>query len=597
MTYLLFLCTANSARSQMAEGFAMARAPRGVEVSSAGTRPAEQVHPMAVEVMAEIGIDISRQSPKAFSDALPSKSDIVITLCEQAATESCAILPGHPAQVNWNLPDPAAVKGSDAERLNAFRETRDRISQLVDDLIDRGYLKALAWSSRTSNLMLDSLSEGIIAHDIDRHIIFFNRAAEEITGYGRDEVVGRDCHDVFAGNFCGGKCSFCDETPSFNHSEYPVTFVTKRGETHQLEMSVQSIKDSSEMMLGVLASFRDVTLEKDMARRLGEIESFSGIIGRDKKMLEIFDLIRTVADSNVPILIQGASGTGKELVAVAIHNEGRRSKKLFVPVNCGALPEGLLESELFGHVRGAFTGAVRDKKGRFELADGGTIFLDEIGDISPAMQVKLLRVLQDGTFERVGGTDTIRTDVRIISATNKDIRKEIGAGRFRDDLYYRLCVVPIELPPLCERCGDIPLLVDHIINRITSDRGKRQVSLSPAALDAILSYEWPGNIRELQNALQFAMVKCKGHLIEVADLPPHVISNMTGSSTILENMLLPTSTQRTTSSAQLLRKSRNKLTLESVNASLKRTGGNKAKAARILGVGRATLYRFLDSIK
>ncbi|NQT84324.1 sigma 54-interacting transcriptional regulator, partial [bacterium] len=328
---------------------------------------------------------------------------------------------------------------------------------------------------------------------MNRRITFFNSSAEAITGYSRHEVVGRDCHDAFPGNFCGEKCSFCDKCPSFERARYAVDFTTKTGEERLLEMSVRAIKDDNGNMLGVLASFRDLTVERDMARRLGEMESFSGMIGRDKKMLEIFDLIRSVADLKVPVLIQGETGTGKELVAAAIHNEGRRANKLFVPINCGALPEGLLESELFGHVRGAFTGAVRDKKGRFELADGGTIFLDEIGDVSPAMQVKLLRVLQEGAFERVGSTRTIHSDVRIISATNKNLKKEIFAGRFREDLYYRLCVVPIHLPPLRERCGDIPLLVDNIIKQIASETDSDSLSLSPAALDAVLSYEWPGN--------------------------------------------------------------------------------------------------------
>lgn len=597
MTHLLFLCTGNAARSQMAEGFAKVRAPEGVKVLSAGTRPAKEVHPMAIEVMAEVGIDISRQFLKAFSDLRVHNVDVVITLCASAAEECAPLLPGHPPRVDWDLPDPAAVKGSLKEKLAAFRQTRDTISQLVNDLFARGYLKALSWDNHKANLVLNSLSEGIIAHDMNRRITFFNSSAEAITGYSRHEVVGRDCHDAFPGNFCGEKCSFCDKCPSFERARYAVDFTTKTGEERLLEMSVRAIKDDNGDMLGVLTSFRDLTVERDMARRLGEIESFSGMIGRDKKMLEIFDLIRSVADLKVPVLIQGETGTGKELVAAAIHNEGRRANKLFVPINCGALPEGLLESELFGHVRGAFTGAVRDKKGRFELADGGTIFLDEIGDVSPAMQVKLLRVLQEGAFERVGSTRTIHSDVRIISATNKNLKKEIFAGRFREDLYYRLCVVPIHLPPLRERCGDIPLLVDNIIKRIASETDSDSLSLSPAALDAVLSYEWPGNIRELQNALQFARVKCKGNLIEANHMPPHILSSIMESRgremALRQGAPIPSASARGEPSGRASSGRRNKLTAETVEAALRQTDGNKAKAARILGVGRATLYRFL----
>ncbi len=298
----------------MAEAFAKARTPEGVEALSAAIRAAAKAHPMAVKAMTEGGIDISRQSLKAFSNLQVREIDLVITLCATAAKEYTLVLPG-PPRVDWDLPDPAAVEGSSEQRLAAFRQTRDKIGRLIDDLFARGYLKALARANQKANLVLNSLSEGVIAHDTNRRITFFSRAAEAITGYSRHEVMGRDCHDVFPGNFCGAKCSFCNECPSFERARYPVDFTTKTGEQRLLEMSVRAIKDDNENMLGVLAFFRDLTLEHDMARRLGEIESFSGIIGRDKNMLEIFGLIRSVADSNVPVLIQGETGTGKELVA------------------------------------------------------------------------------------------------------------------------------------------------------------------------------------------------------------------------------------------------------------------------------------------
>jgi len=320
----------------------------------------------------------------------------------------------------------------------------------------------------------------------------------------------------------------------------------------------------------------DIAELSRLRRRLKTEQSFAGIVGRDAKMLELFDTIREVAEVNVPVLIQGESGTGKELVAAAIHNEGHNADKPFVPVNCGALPEGVLESELFGHVKGAFTGAVRDRKGRFELADGGTIFLDEIGELTGACQVKLLRVLQDGTFQRVGGEETVKVDVRVISATNKNLAEEVAAGRFREDLFYRLCVVPVYLPPLRERRNDISMLADHLLKRALTEVAREGVVLSPEAVDAMMDYDWPGNVRELENALRYTLVKCRDNLI----LPEHLPSNILNRDTARRP------------SAKRHRK--HKLDAERVQRTLEETGGNKIETARRLQVSRATLYRFLQ---
>jgi len=320
----------------------------------------------------------------------------------------------------------------------------------------------------------------------------------------------------------------------------------------------------------------DIAELSRLRRRLKTEQSFAGIVGRDAKMLELFDTIREVAEVNVPVLIQGESGTGKELVAAAIHNEGHNLDKPFVPVNCGALPEGVLESELFGHVKGAFTGAIRDRKGRFEMADGGTIFLDEIGELTGAMQVKLLRVLQDGTFQRVGGEETVKVDVRVISATNKDLAEEVAAGRFREDLFYRLCVVPVYLPPLRERRNDISLLADHLLKRALTEAAREGAVLSPETVDAMMDYDWPGNVRELENSLRYALVKCRDNLI----LPEHLPLNILNRDTPRQP------------SAKRHRK--HKLDTERVQRTLEETGGNKIEAARRLGVSRATLYRFLQ---
>ena len=560
----------------MAEGFAKEIAPDGVEVVSAGFK-AQMIYPRAIEVMAEIGIDISRQTTKTLADLDSLAFDVVITLCNHAR-ENCPILPGFPGLVHWELPDLAEAKGAGEESLSQLREVRDESHRRIKDFFAGGYLAALVSQKRNIELLLDNLSDGIIAHDNFRNIIYFNKAAEMITGYRRDEVLGRDCHEVFPGGFCGSKCSFREGVPLFEHISYSIDIAAKNGEGRRVEMSAVAMNDNNEKIVGCLVSFRDVTRVLELERRLGETQQFSGIIGNHPTMLNIFDLIHHLAKTDAAVLIQGESGTGKELVAAAIHNESNRADKLFVPVNCGALPAGTLESELFGHVRGAFTGAIRDKKGRFELADEGTIFLDEVGELSPEAQVKLLRVLEGGTFERVGGEDTIKINARVISATNKDLRQEVDAGNFREDLYYRLCVVPINLPPLRERNTDIPLLVENFLERAAADAGRKKVLLSHEALSAMMDYRWSGNVRELQNAIQHALIKCRGNVIELSHLPNTVLSNV--------NAAKPRKRHR-----------KRKLEFSAVQRVLRETEGNKVEAAKLLGVARATLYRFLSDMK
>ena len=421
--------------------------------------------------------------------------------------------------------------------------------------------------------ILDNLTEGVIAHDKKRQILFFNRAAERITGYVREDVLGRDCHEAFGRPFCGGRCSFREGPPeSFDHLFYPLNFIAKRGEPRRVEMSVIPMNDSAGRFEGVIAAFRDMTDLIGLQIQAGDLKDFCGIIGRDPKMLQIFSQIREMSTNTYPVHIFGETGTGKELVASAIHNESRRGGRPFVTVNCGALPEGLLESELFGHVKGAFTGAVRDKRGRFELAEGGTMFLDEVAELPRSVQVKLLRVLQDGTFEQVGGEKTLSVDVRLISATNRNLKREVERKNFREDLYYRIKVIPIDLPPLRTRKNDIPLLVEHFLDKFREE-GRKNPGLSREALSCLMDYGWPGNVRELQSALRFALVKSGGMLIQIAHLPPELKE-----------------TQRNKPHS---RGPNRKLDPESVRAALTQSGDNKSKAARILGVGRATLYRFL----
>ncbi|MBL0714052.1 MAG: sigma 54-interacting transcriptional regulator [Desulfosarcina sp.] len=425
--------------------------------------------------------------------------------------------------------------------------------------------------------ILDNLKEGVIAHDLQRRIFFFNRQAEIITGYRREEILNKDCHEAFGLPFCGERCSFCDNNPLPPNApevkEYTLNITTKDCESRRLEMTVTLMRDHSGQFVGVLTLFRDITDELRLMLQTGNLTRFSNIVGRDAKMLQVFQQISDVAAYDYPVHIFGETGTGKELVATAVHNEGHRAGTPFVPINCGALPEGLIESELFGHVKGAFSGAIRNKKGRFELADGGTIFLDEVAELSKNIQVKLLRFLQEGKFERVGGEETIGVGVKVISATNKDLKEEVRSGRFRDDLYYRLSVIPIFIPPLRERKTDIPLLASHFMQEAALKHGKSPFRIAKEALSLLLEYPWPGNVRELQNAIQFAFVKSNGRLLTVDDLPMEIRD---------QREILPR------------RGPSRKLAIGSVQAALKKTGGNKSRSARILGVGRATLYRFLN---
>jgi transcriptional regulator with PAS, ATPase and Fis domain len=366
---------------------------------------------------------------------------------------------------------------------------------------------------------------------------------------------------------------FCDDNPEpADKSEYTLNLTTKTGEHRRVEMTVTSMKNVDGRFTGVLASFKDITALFSLQMKAGELTNFGNIIGQDSKMLDIFKQIRDVAGYDYPVHISGETGTGKELVSNAVHNESGRAGAPFVPINCGALPEGLIESELFGHIKGAFSGAIRDKKGRFELADGGTIFLDEVAELSNNMQVKLLRFLQEGKFERVGGEQTASVNVRVISATNKDLKKAVKQGTFRDDLYYRLNVIPIRLPPLRDRKIDIPLLVEHFLREAGERYNRKPLKISSKAMSLMLDYRWPGNVRELQNAIQFAIVKCSDKTISAADLPLELRE--------IENVCIRRGPSR-------------KLTMEGVRSTLIKTGGNKAKAAKLLGVGRATLYRFL----
>jgi len=437
--------------------------------------------------------------------------------------------------------------------------------------------------------LFESIPCGVIIVDGDRRVQAINSVLEQTLGIPEFEAIEKRggevlrCINAFK-NPEG--CGFAEECKTCQVRSTAQEAITGRrvfrrrakvqllvnGEVRELVLLLSTAPFDHEGEKMAIVLLEDITELNDLRMRLKTEQSFSGIIGRDPTMRDLFETIRQVTDVNIPVLIQGESGTGKELVASAIHNEGPRANKPFVPVNCGALPEGLLESELFGHVKGAFTGALRDKKGRFELANGGTLFLDEVVDLPKAVQAKLLRVLQDGKFERVGDEKTIAVDVRLISAANRDLKREVGLGNFRDDLYYRINVVPIHLPPLRERKIDIPLLVDNFLENV-SNKGDQSAELSKKAMAIMMDYSWPGNVRELQSAIRYALIKSGGRLIQPQHLPEE-----------MENW----------KNTRPARGPSRKLDYKAVKAALGSSGGNRTKAARLLGVGRATLYRFLS---
>ncbi|OQX79790.1 MAG: hypothetical protein B6D56_06335 [Candidatus Omnitrophica bacterium 4484_70.1] len=353
-------------------------------------------------------------------------------------------------------------------------------------------------------------------------------------------------------------------------------YITKPIIDSEIKIVIQRILEQKELL-------EENKVLKERLKKEGR-KQFYKMIGQNPKMQKIYNLIETVAPTNATVLIVGESGTGKRLIAHALHfYNPHRKDKPFVEVSCGALPENLLESELFGHIKGSFTGAIRDRQGRFEIASGGTIFLDEIDAFSPKLQVKLLRVLQEGEFERVGDTKTIKVDVRVIAATNQDLKKLIKEGLFREDLYYRLNVIPINVPPLRERKDDIPLLVEHFLKKSSQKLKEKMVrDVSPQVMELFFAYDWPGNIRELENVIERAVILCKGERVEVEDLPEFFME-LRGKDRDDE--------KRNFSLKEVVKDSEKEI-IEKV---LKECGGNRKKAAQILGINRTTLYNKLKA--
>ncbi|OIP93859.1 MAG: Fis family transcriptional regulator [Syntrophobacteraceae bacterium CG2_30_61_12] len=379
--------------------------------------------------------------------------------------------------------------------------------------------------------MLDSIADGVFTVDLDWRVTSFNRAAEEITGIPAAEAIGRPCCEVFRANVCETACVLRHTLESEQRViDKPIAILNADGRELPISVSTALLRNEQGEIIGGVETFRDLSVVDKLRRELRKQYQFADIISKAPAMRKLFAILPEIARSESTVLIQGESGTGKELLARALHSMSRRARGPFVAVNCGALPDPLLESELFGHVAGAFTDAKRSRVGRFALAEGGTLLLDEIGDVSPALQVRLLRVLQQRAFEPLGSSKTVRVDVRILAASNKDLEQEMEAGRFRGDLYYRINVVKLRLPPLCERKTDIPLLVEHFIERFNRLQNKRLPGLSQEALSALMHHDWPGNIRELENAIEHAFVLCREGLIQHEHLPEQLQQRAAGSA-------------------------------------------------------------------
>ena len=435
--------------------------------------------------------------------------------------------------------------------------------------------------------VFETMREGLMIMDAKGNIVYFNKAAEEITEYDREEVIGKQC-TILDTDTCvilteSGRqkcCTLFEDGQAICDKKCRIR--TKSGRAVYLLKNAVLMKNNNDEVIGAVESITDITslymkeLElEELKQELRQHYWFMGLLGNSPQMQKLFDKIRNAATTDAPILICGESGTGKELVANAIHQLSSRKGGPFVKMNCASLNEYLLESELFGHKKGSFTGAISDRKGRFEAADKGSIFLDEIGDMPNAMQVKLLRVLEEKIVERVGEHKPIKVDIRLISATHQDLHELIAAGRFRHDLMYRVNAIIVHTPPLRERTSDIPLLVSHHLKKTSVTNNKDIKRVSAPALEILKNYQWPGNVRQLINAIEYAAITCKSDTVEVSDLPDYVFD---------ENTVVG-------KTGNQVEKTGNQAEQEKIKAALTMYKGNRTLAAKHLGISRVTLWK------
>ena len=481
---------------------------------------------------------------------------------------------------------PHVESAAEALRLGAFDYITKPVRYEMLIAVTRLALSAKALSDERElnranlNAIFRTVTDSIVMIDKYGRLAQFNTTAERFCGY-RPELIGTDAADIRLG--CDGGCQTALLEALHKNAPLELRRIECRsasGKTRIISLTATPVAESEGMISGAVSVIRDETELVEMERSLQLRGKFHSIIGISAPMQRVYSMIESLANVPTTVLVNGESGTGKELVAAALHGSGSRSRGPFVKVNCSALSEHLLESELFGHVRGAFTGAISDKIGRFQKAHGGTLFLDEIGDISPAIQMRLLRVLQESEFERVGDSSPIKVDVRIVAATNQSLAEKVIQGTFRQDLYYRLNVVRLDLPPLRERRDDITQLVTHFITKFNIKLSKAVMAVSDDVMSLFLCYPWPGNVRELEHAIEHACIVCSTSIITVSDLPQDLLES-------LPRFVAPGG-KKAVHTAPVT------ATRISIAEALTASGGNKARAARLLGISRMTLYRQME---
>ena len=475
---------------------------------------------------------------------------------------------------------PITTENSVLSVVLVFRDTREMLS-LSDDLAEKT-LELIDQKNRL-DAIFNSNIEGTFTIDNDWNITSFNTSAEKITGYKKIDAIGRKCWSIFNSSLCRNGChmeqTLKNGKPMIGNE---LEILHKDGRKIPIRVNSGILFNNKNQSVGAVETFIDISEVKNLSSHLSEFYKYENIVGRNKEMKQVISLLESVSQTDSSVLITGESGTGKELAARAIHLNSSRKMGPFIAVNCSAFVESLIESELFGHEKGAFTGAIKTKIGRFELAQSGTLFLDEIGDLSTTLQTKLLRVLELREFERVGGNKSIKMDTRIIAATNKILMEEISAGRFREDLYYRINVINIHLPPFRERLDDLPLLVNHFIEGFNKKFNKNIRQFSSAAYDRLVDYNWPGNIRELENVIEHCFVLCNGDIIQIECLPKR----------LRENRDRNISTNNTVKNIDL-----NEVEKDLIISVLNSNGWSRIKSAKELEIDTSTLWRKMKKLR